>query len=72
MRGLVSPTALLADPARLRLVIAHEAAADEYREVIVARWGRRALVSLNRRLLKDRSVIADLRFLGIPRCGHAG
>jgi alkylhydroperoxidase family enzyme len=29
-----------------RATLAHEAAADEYREEIVRRWGRRALVSL--------------------------
>jgi hypothetical protein len=29
-----------------RATLAHDAAADEYREAIVARWGRRALVSL--------------------------
>jgi hypothetical protein len=29
-----------------RATLAHDAAADDYREVIVERWGRRALVSL--------------------------
>jgi hypothetical protein len=29
-----------------RATLAHDAAADEYREAIVKRWGRRALVSL--------------------------
>jgi hypothetical protein len=29
-----------------RAMLAHDAAADDYREVIVERWGRRALVSL--------------------------
>lgn len=29
-----------------RATLAHDAAADEYRDVIVKRWGRRALVSL--------------------------
>jgi hypothetical protein len=29
-----------------RATLAHDAAADEYREVIVKRWGRRALVSV--------------------------
>jgi hypothetical protein len=29
-----------------RATLAHEAAADEFRQAIVARWGRRALVSL--------------------------
>ncbi|MDR3702364.1 MAG: hypothetical protein P4L56_22140 [Candidatus Sulfopaludibacter sp.] len=29
-----------------RTTLAHDAAADEYREAIVKRWGRRALVSL--------------------------
>src|SRR5262245_11643706 len=60
-RGGVSPavlTALLADrpdamPADVALVwnftratLAHDTTADEYRDVIVNRWGRRALVSL--------------------------
>jgi hypothetical protein len=30
----------------LRATLAHDAAADEYREAIVKRWGGRALVSL--------------------------
>ncbi|HEX6772011.1 MAG TPA: hypothetical protein VF126_08295 [Acidobacteriaceae bacterium] len=30
-----------------RATLAHDAAADEYREAIVKRWGRRALVSLS-------------------------
>ena len=29
-----------------RATLAHDAAADDYREVIVERWGRRALISL--------------------------
>ena len=29
-----------------RATLAHDAAADEYREAIVQRWGRRALVSV--------------------------
>ena len=29
-----------------RATLAHDAAADEYREAIVKRWGRRAVVSL--------------------------
>jgi hypothetical protein len=29
-----------------RATLAHDAAADEYREAIVKRWGRRALVSV--------------------------
>src|SRR5215472_15285049 len=33
-------------PVVLRATLAHEAAADEYREAIVKRWGRRALVSV--------------------------
>ena len=44
------PDAMPADVALVwnftRATLAHDAAADEYREAIVNRWGRRALVSL--------------------------
>ena len=44
------PEAMPADVALVwnftRATLAHDAAADEYRDVIVNRWGRRALVSL--------------------------
>jgi hypothetical protein len=44
------PRAMPADAALAwrftRAVLAHDAAADDYREVIVERWGRRAVVSL--------------------------
>jgi hypothetical protein len=45
-----NPDAMPADVALVwkftRATLAHDAAADEYREAIVKRWGRRALVSL--------------------------
>jgi hypothetical protein len=44
------PNAMPADVALVwkftRATLAHDAAADEYREAIVKRWGRRALISL--------------------------
>jgi hypothetical protein len=45
-----NPDAMPADVALVwrftRATLAHDAAADDYREAIVKRWGRRALVSL--------------------------
>jgi hypothetical protein len=45
-----NPDAMPADVALVwkftRATLAHDAAADEYREAIVKRWGRRALISL--------------------------
>jgi len=52
LRALLSdnPEAMPADVALVwkftRATLAHDPAADEYREAIVKRWGRRALVSL--------------------------